>query len=206
MIYRKYIKRIFDFILSLAAVLIIGPILLLLAIFVRIKLGAPVFFQQERTGMHMKRFNIIKFRTMTDDRDENGNLLPDEMRLTKFGNFLRSSSLDELPELFLIVAGDLSIIGPRPLIPQYDPYYTEYEKNRFNVRAGLIPPEAIDGLVGTTWDEQLQYEAEYAINLSFSQDCKILIGVFKTLLCRYDSNHGNEIRKMLSEERQSRIE
>ena len=205
MIYRKYIKRILDIVISSISILMISPLLLILAALVRIKLGAPILFRQERTGLYMKRFNIVKFRTMTDERDTDGNLLPDEMRLTKFGNFLRSSSLDELPELFLILAGDLSLIGPRPLIPIYDSYYTEYEKNRFDVRAGLIPPEAMDGVVGITWDEQLRYEAEYALDLSFARDCKILIGVFKTLFFRYGSNHGNEIRTMLSDERRSRI-
>ncbi len=132
--YKKYIKRILDFTLSLLALIILSPLLLIIAILVRIKLGSPVIFKQERPGKDEKIFTLYKFRTMTDETDENGNLLPDSKRLTKFGKTLRSTSLDELPELVNILKGDMSIVGPRPLLVQYLPYYTEKERHRHDVR------------------------------------------------------------------------
>ena len=170
----------------------------------RVKIGSPVFFSQERTGQYMKRFNIIKFRTMTDERDVNGNYISDEMRHTGFGDFLRSTSLDELPELLLIVEGEMSIIGPRPLLPEYDPYYTEYERKRFNVRCGLIPPDSVDQSAIISWDKQLQYEADYANEVSFENDLRILLGVFKMLFKRRNTDYGKYIRKTLSEERKAK--
>ena len=139
--YRKYFKRCMDFILSLAAILVLSPVYLIVAIFVRVKLGSPILFCQKRPGKDEKIFNMYKFRTMTDERDENGELLPDEVRLTKFGKFLRSTSLDELPELFNILKGDMSIIGPRPLLVEYLPRYNAEQKRRHEVRpdsAGLL--------------------------------------------------------------------
>ena len=135
--YRKYFKRCMDFILSLAAILVLSPVYLIVAIFVRVKLGSPILFCQKRPGKDEKIFNMYKFRTMTDERDENGELLPDEVRLTKFGKFLRSTSLDELPELFNILKGDMSIIGPRPLLVEYLPRYNEEQRRRHEVRPGL---------------------------------------------------------------------
>ena len=134
--YRKYFKRCMDFILSLAAILVLSPVYLIVAIFVRVKLGSPILFCQKRPGKDEKIFNMYKFRTMTDERDENGELLPDEVRLTKFGKFLRSTSLDELPELFNILKGDMSIIGPRPLLVEYLPRYNEEQRRRHEVRPG----------------------------------------------------------------------
>jgi undecaprenyl phosphate N,N'-diacetylbacillosamine 1-phosphate transferase len=136
-IYRKYIKRPMDFILALIAIIVLSPVLLIIAILVRINLGSPVIFKQKRPGLNERIFTIYKFRTMTDERDENGELLPDSMRLTKFGKFLRSTSLDELPELFNILKGDMSFVGPRPLSVMYLPYYTEEERLRHSVRPGL---------------------------------------------------------------------
>ena len=132
--YKKYIKRILDFTLSLLALIILSPLLLIIAILVKIKLGSPVIFKQERPGKDEKIFTLYKFRTMTDETDENGNLLPDSKRLTKFGKTLRSTSLDELPELVNILKGEMSIVGPRPLLVQYLPYYTEEERHRHDVR------------------------------------------------------------------------
>ena len=135
--YRKYIKRILDFILSLIALVILSPIILVIAILVRIKLGSPVIFKQKRPGLNEKIFTLYKFRTMTDAKDENGNLLPDNIRLTKFGKILRSTSLDELPELFNIIKGDMSIVGPRPLLVKYLPLYNKSQKHRHDVRPGF---------------------------------------------------------------------
>lgn len=201
--YKKFIKRGLDIFLSSLALVVISPIFLLLAILVKIKLGSPVFFKQERSGRGEKKFSIIKFRTMTEKKDADGNYLPDELRFTKFGRFLRASSLDEIPELLNIVSGSMSIIGPRPLPPRYNEYYTEREKKRFDARMGLIPPEVLYENVQPTWEEQLEYEAEYAETVSFIKDVKILIAVFKGLFIRYDKDYGEYVRNSLDEERRS---
>lgn len=200
----RVIKRAFDFISALALFITISPLFLALMLLVKIKIGSPVFFKQVRTGIHMKKFNIIKFRTMTEDKDENGNYLPDEERLTKLGGFLRATSLDELPELLTIIKGDMSVIGPRPLPPKYDLYYTEREKLRFNVRGGLIPPEVLYNNIQPTWDEQLEYEADYADKLSFVLDFSIIVAVFKGLFTRYKKDYGEYVRKGLDEERKQK--
>jgi lipopolysaccharide/colanic/teichoic acid biosynthesis glycosyltransferase len=164
-------------------------------------LGAPIFFKQERTGLGGKTFYIRKFRTMTDERDADGNLLPDEQRLVGFGKWLRSSSLDELPEMLSIINGDMAVIGPRPLYPKYNDYYTDYEKCRYKVRGGLIPPESMYFDNYLTWDKQLKYEADYANNLSFVLDVKILASVFKLMVLRTKTNYGDYVRRALDEER-----
>ena len=202
--YAKYIKRFLDFSLSLIALVVLSPVYLLLAVLVRIKLGKPVLFSQERTGKDQKHFKIYKFRTMTDQRDENGKLLPDEARLTRFGKVLRSTSLDELPELLNILKGEMSIIGPRPLMAGFDSYYTEREKLRFRVRGGLIPPEILYNNVLPTWDEQLEYEASYAEKICFALDVALIIAVFKGLFSRYEKDYGEYVRKGLDEERAER--
>ena len=143
MLFRLF-KRMFDIISATLLLVVISPLFLVMMILVRFKLGTPVFFTQERTGMHQKKFKLIKFRSMTNEKDENGNLLPDEVRQTKFGGMMRSLSIDELPELLCIIKGDMSVIGPRPLPPTYDAYYTEKELKRFDVRGGLIPPDSVD--------------------------------------------------------------
>ena len=153
-VYKRFIKRPMDFILSLIAIIVLSPVLIIVAIFVRLKLGNPVLFKQKRPGLNEKIFTIYKFRTMTDDRDESGELLPDAVRLTKFGKLLRSTSLDELPELFNILKGDMSIVGPRPLVVQYLPYYTEEEKIRHSVRPGLSGLAQINGRNNTTWEQR----------------------------------------------------
>lgn len=197
----RIVKRGFDIISSLLLFIAISPIFLVIAILVRIKLGSPVFFRQERTGMKMKRFNIIKFRTMTNDTDNDGNPLPDEKRQTPFGKFLRSSSLDELPELLNIIKGDMSVIGPRSLPPSYDKYYLEEEKDRFLVRGGLIPPDSVEQSPYITWDRQFQYEADYGKNLSFQKDLNVFLSIFRMLYYRDKSDYGEYVRKPLNVER-----
>ena len=174
-------------------------------ILVRFKLGTPVFFTQERTGMHQKKFKLIKFRSMTNEKDENGNLLPDEVRQTKFGGMMRSLSIDELPELLCIIKGDMSVIGPRPLPPTYDAYYTEKELKRFDVRGGLIPPDSVDPEAVISWDKQFEYEAKYAENLSLKNDLKIFFNVFKIIFQRRQTEYGNFVREPLNKEREKII-
>lgn len=177
--YRKYIKRVLDFTLSLIALIILSPIYLVLAILVRIKLGSPIIFKQERPGLNEKIFTLYKFRTMTDEKDENGKLLPDEVRLTKFGKFLRSTSLDELPELINIIKGDMSIVGPRPLLVEYLPLYNEKQRCRHNVRPGLTGYAQISGRNSISWEEKFNDDLMYIENITFMEDLKI---VLKTVL------------------------
>lgn len=197
----RFLKRVFDFCSSLALFIIISPVFLILAILVWVNLGSPVLFRQLRTGKGMKNFNIIKFRTMTDSRDREGCLLPDEERLTKLGRWLRSSSLDEVPELLNIIGGDMSVIGPRPLPPIYNDYFKEKELARFKVRAGLIPPDSVDLNPIVSWDKQLEYETEYGNNISLRKDYNIFINVFKTLFQRTKTDYGEFVRKPLNVER-----
>lgn len=204
--YRHFFKRFFDFTLSLFAIIILSPILLILSIFVRIKMGAPIFFKQERVGKNEKIFTMYKFRTMNNKKDEDGNLLPDHQRVTKFGKFLRSTSLDELPELFNILKGDLSIIGPRPLLVEYLPYYTEEERHRHDVRGGLTVPEVLKDTVTPTWEEQFACEVDYAKNVSFWLDIKILFYTVRILFKRVRQDYGSEERVSLSQERQCKVE
>ena len=176
--YAKYFKRMLDFILSLIALIILSPILLIVAILVRIKLGSPIIFKQQRPGKNEKIFTLYKFRTMTDKKDENGNLLPDSERLTKFGKLLRSTSLDELPELINILKGDMAIVGPRPLLVKYLPYYTEKEKHRHDVRPGLTGLAQICGRNNLDWNERFEMDLKYVNSVSFKED---LIIIFKTI-------------------------
>lgn len=178
-IYRKYFKRPMDIILSLIAIIVLSPILLIVALLVRIKLGSPVIFKQQRPGLNEKIFIMYKFRTMTDERNKNGELLPNHMRLTKFGKMLRAASLDELPELINILKGDMSIVGPRPLLIEYLPLYNEHQKHRHDVRPGLSGLAQVSGRNAITWEEKFNYDIEYINNISFILDCKIII---KTLL------------------------
>ena len=206
--YEKYIKRILDFLLSLFALIVLSIPMLAVAILVRIKLGAPVIFCQERPGKNEKIFKLYKFRTMTDARDENGELLPDEVRLTKFGKFLRSTSLDELPELWNILRGDMSIVGPRPLLVKYLPYYTQNEKHRHDVRPGLTGLAQVNGRNCLTWEQKFSYDIEYVNHISFFADAKIVAKTVWKVINRSDiqvntqNTEGNlaEIRKARSEE------
>lgn len=181
MIYAKYVKRCLDFLLSLCGIVILSPVLLILALLVRVKLGSPVLFKQERPGKNEKIFTLCKFRTMTDKRDENGELLPDSVRLTKFGRILRATSLDELPELFNILKGDMSIIGPRPLLVSYLPYYSEWEKKRHSVRPGLTGLAQVSGRNFIDWDRRLEKDVEYVEHLSPGMDMKVLVMTVQTV-------------------------
>ena len=200
MIY-KFSKRAFDLISSSALFIVISPVFLILSILVRINLGSPILFRQTRTGKGMKDFSIMKFRTMTNAKDKEGNLLPDEERFTKFGRWLRSSSMDELPELINIINGDMSVIGPRPLPPTYNEFFKPEEIARFNVRGGLVTPDSVDPNPIISWDKQFEYEAEYGRNLSFNKDLKIFIGVFRILFKRTKTDYGEFVRQPLNVER-----
>jgi lipopolysaccharide/colanic/teichoic acid biosynthesis glycosyltransferase len=178
-VYDRFIKRPMDLFLSLFAILILLPVFLLMAVLVRIKLGSPVIFKQKRPGLNEKIFTLYKFRTMTDEEDENGKLLPDEIRLTKFGILLRSTSLDELPELWNIVKGDMAVIGPRPLLIRYLPLYSEHQKRRHEVRPGLSGLAQISGRNAICWEEKFNLDVEYVDSVSFAGDAKI---IFLTLL------------------------
>ena len=173
--YKLFFKRFFDFILSLGAIIVISPIILITAVLVRIKLGSPILFKQERPGKDGKIFKMYKFRTMTDEKDENGNLLPDVKRLTRFGKFLRNSSLDELPELLNILKGDMSIVGPRPLLVKYLPLYNDFQRHRHDVRPGLTGLAQVNGRNATTWEKRFEYDVEYVKNISFLIDIKIVL-------------------------------
>ena len=172
--YRLFVKRFLDIVLSGLALLVLSPVLIVVAVLVRIRLGSPVIFHQERPGRGEKIFTLCKFRTMTDERDEKGELLPDAQRLTAFGSFLRRSSLDELPELFNIFRGDMSVIGPRPLLTGYLPSYTERERLRHTVRPGLTGLAQVSGRNFIAWDDRLAKDVEYVETLSFLTDLKIL--------------------------------
>lgn len=173
-IYAKYIKRSIDLVVTTIGLICISPIFLIVCVLVRIKLGSPIFFKQKRTGKDEKTFEMIKFRTMTDARDENGQLLPDTERFTKFGNFLRNSSLDELPELLNVIKGDMSLIGPRPLYPFYLPYYTEKESLRHSVRGGITGLAQVNGRALLRWNDRFEKDVEYISNITFWGDIKIL--------------------------------
>ncbi len=194
-VYEKYIKRIFDFTCAFIAFLVLSPILLIVAILVRIKLGSPVLFKQQRAGCGEKPFNILKFRTMTDERDENGKLLPDEVRLTKFGKALRSTSLDELPSLINIMKGDMSIIGPRALPTKYIPYYTEREHHRHDVRPGLSGLAQVNGRNYVSWEDKFEMDLQYVSNITFWGDVKIIFKTVSVIFKRENIDTGSYIEK-----------
>lgn len=202
----KCVKRIFDFTSALMLFIVILPFFCIIALLTRILNGKPVFFRQQRTGLNMKKFYMLKFRTMTDTYDEEGNLLPDEQRLTKWGKFLRTTSLDELPELINIIRGDMSVVGPRPLPVKYDSYYSEEELKRFNVRGGLIPPcGSLEKNAIVTWDKQFEYEAWYADSVSLKLDLKIMFAVFRILFQRNEGGYGSYVREPLDVERSKTV-
>ena len=173
--YERYIKRLLDVLLSGMALIFLSPVLLITAILVRVKLGSPVVFCQERPGKDEKIFKLYKFRTMSDARDENGQLLPDEVRLTKFGRLLRSTSLDELPELWNIFRGDMSIVGPRPLLVKYLPLYNEFQKHRHDVTPGLTGWAQVNGRNTLSWEKKFELDVWYAEHISFALDVKIVL-------------------------------
>lgn len=183
-LYEKYIKRLLDIVLSGCALIVLSPLLLVTAILVRVKLGSPVIFCQERPGKDEKIFDLHKFRSMSDARDETGALLPDEERLTGFGKKLRALSIDELPELWDIFCGKMSIVGPRPLLVEYLPYYTENERHRHDVRPGLTGLAQINGRNTLTWEQKFAYDLEYVQHISFCEDIKILFSTVGKVLNR----------------------
>lgn len=185
--YEKYIKRLLDFTLSLLALIVLSPVLLITALLVRTKLGSPVIFCQERPGRDGRIFHLYKFRSMTDQRDENGQLLPDSVRLTAFGKKLRATSLDELPELINILRGDMSIVGPRPLLVKYLPLYNEEQRHRHDVRPGLTGYAQVHGRNTLNWEDRFAMDVQYVRNISFRGDLKILIDTFTSVL------HGSDI-------------
>ncbi|MDK6856401.1 MULTISPECIES: sugar transferase [unclassified Aerococcus] len=189
--YRNFLKRGIDFCLALIALILLSPVMLVTAILVRNKLGSPVLFKQLRPGKNEKIFAMYKFRSMTDARDEEGNLLADSERLTDFGKKLRSTSLDELPELFNILKGDMSFVGPRPLLIDYLKLYDEKQKQRQQVRPGLTGLAQVNGRNATTWEERFSYDVYYANHVSLWLDIKILVKTVKTVLTRDGINNEN---------------
>lgn len=196
--YPKYIKRLSDIILSLVAIIILSPVYIILAICVRYEMGAPILFGQRRIGKDEKAFMLYKYRSMTNEKDRNGKLLPEKERLTKFGVLLRSSSLDELPELFSILKGDMSFVGPRPLPTYYGPYFLPDERIRHNVRGGLIPPDSLGGETTSDWETQFRYETYYAEHVSFRLDVKVILATFSILFKRVKTNYGSNDRPHLN--------
>ena len=196
--YKRFIKRFFDVLMSGIALVVLSPVLLMVAILVRIKLGSPVLFMQQRPGMIDKRtgkekiFKIYKFRTMTDEKDEKGNLLPDTVRLTKFGRILRSTSLDELPELINIFKGDMSIVGPRPLAVIYLPYYTKKERHRHDVRPGLTGWAQVNGRNSISWENKFKYDLEYIKKMSFVFDINVILLTVKKVFVREGIGQGEQ--------------
>ena len=182
--YEKYIKRLLDFTLSFLALIVLSPVLLVTAVLVRIKLGSPIIFHQERPGKSEKIFRLYKFRSMTDECDENGDLLPDDQRLTRFGQILRSTSLDELPELWNILRGDISIVGPRPLLVKYLPLYNEEQRHRHDVRPGLTGWAQANGRNAISWEEKFKLDVWYVQHISFWVDVKVIFMTVKKVFCR----------------------
>lgn len=181
-IYERLIKRALDFVIALLALMLLWPLLLVVGILVRLKLGTPVIFKQKRPGKDGAIFSLCKFRTMTDEKDREGNLLPDSQRMTPFGHVLRKMSLDELPELWNILKGDMAIIGPRPLLVRYIPFYTEEENRRHSVRPGLTGLAQIHGRNSVEcWETRFAYDLEYVDNITFVGDCKIILGTIKSV-------------------------
>ena len=199
--YAKYIKRLLDIVLSLIAIIVLSPVYLIVAIVVRIQMGSPVLFSQDRIGKDEKVFKLYKFRSMTNEKDEKGKLLPEEKRLTKFGLTLRSTSLDELPELFSILKGDMSIVGPRPLPTYYGPFYYPEERQRHQVRGGLIPPDGLSKQTTPEWETQFKYDNYYVDNVSFLLDCKVILVTFLILFKRVETQYGTKDRPHLNEYR-----
>ena len=183
-IYERSVKRILDFILASLALIILSPVMLIVCGLVKVKLGSPAIFKQERPGLHGKVFKLYKFRTMTEERDENGELLPDEVRLTKFGKVLRSTSLDELPELWNIIKGDMSIVGPRPLLVRYLPLYSERQARRHEVRPGFTGLAQVNGRNSISWEEKFEWDVQYVDNITFLGDVKIILNTVKVVLKR----------------------
>lgn len=203
--YSKYGKRIVDLIISIPAIILISPVIMVVAFLVKIKLGSPVIFSQLRPGKDGKIFRLYKFRTMTDKRDESGELLEDKYRLTSFGKKLRASSLDELPELINIIKGDMGLVGPRPLLVEYLNLYTKEESRRHDVRPGLTGLAQISGRNATDWDKRLKHDVYYIDHLSFWNDLRILFYTFKVIVMREGiTSETSETKETLGEVRAKR--
>lgn len=181
--YARYFKRVIDFVLSLCALIVLSPVLLILTIIGAIKMKGNPFFTQDRPGKDEKIFKLIKFRSMTCEKDKNGKLLPDDQRLTRYGRILRSTSLDELPELFNIIVGDMSIVGPRPLLVQYLPLYNEHQKRRHEVLPGLTGYAQAHGRNAISWEERFDMDVWYVDHISFKTDLRIIVDTIKVVLC-----------------------
>lgn len=192
-VYEKYLKRPQDFLLSLTALLLLSPLLIIVAVLVKFKLGGPILFMQERPGLNEKIFKMYKFRTMTDERDASGKLLPDSIRLTAFGKFLRSTSLDELPELWNILRGDMAIVGPRPLLVQYLDLYNEHQKRRHEVRPGLTGYAQVNGRNTIGWEEKFDLDVKYVEQITLKGDWKIILSTIKKVFVREGINSETSV-------------
>lgn len=203
--YKKFFKRFFDIILSLIAIIILSPVYLIISALVLIFMGWPILFKQPRPGKNEKIFNMYKFRTMTNKKDKDGNLLPDNQRLPKFGRFLRKTSLDELPEMFCILTGTMSFIGPRPLLVEYLPYYTKEEHHRHDVRPGLTGLAQANGRNLVNWDDRFKLDLEYVNNVSLKMDLSVIIKTISIVLKREGITDGKtETMTFLNEERKGK--
>lgn len=191
--YDKYIKRLIDFILSLTAIVVLSPVLVGIAILVRIKLGSPVIFKQKRPGLNEKIFTMYKFRTMTDEKDENGDLLPDEIRLTKFGKALRATSLDELPELVNILKGDMAIVGPRPLLVQYLSLYNNHQRRRHLVRPGITGYAQVNGRNSISWEEKFEFDFIYTEKIGLLIDLSIIVKTIRIVFYKEGINSETSV-------------
>ncbi|MBR3376581.1 MAG: sugar transferase [Mogibacterium sp.] len=203
--YERFFKRIFDVFFSVGALIVLSPVILVVALLVRIKHGSPIVYTQDRPGKDEKTFKLYKFRTMTNARDDNGNLLPDNKRITKFGSALRMTSLDEILELVNIVKGDMSIVGPRPLLTQYLPYYTKAERHRHDVRPGLSGLAQVNGRNLVKWDQRLAYDVQYVNNITLLGDIKIILKTIKKVFAKEDiAVDTDSVETFLDQERRSK--
>lgn len=191
--YERFIKRPQDFLLALIALILLSPVLVVLAVLIRIKLGSPVLFVQERPGLNEKIFKMYKFRTMTNEKDGDGEFLPDSLRLTRFGRFFRSTSLDELPALWNVIRGDMGIVGPRPLLVQYLPLYDEHQKRRHEIIPGLSGNAQINGRNAISWEAKFNLDVEYVDKISFIEDWKIILVTIKKVFVREGINSNTAV-------------
>lgn len=192
-VYQKGNKRIFDIVLSFLILTAMIPVLIVVGLVIKIRLGSPVFFKQKRPGLNGEIFTIYKFRTMTNEKDDQGNLLPNHARITKLGKFLRATSLDELPELFNVLKGDMSLVGPRPLLVEYLPLYNDYQNRRHEVRPGITGLAQVNGRNAISWAERFDFDIQYVDNVSLLLDCKILCKTVLTVFKRKGVNASNTV-------------